>query len=289
MVLAPREARPSGLGLSALANGLLIAEYARAQFALERAVVTTRCESPPCLSGHAAGVSMKLLVVEDDRMLLELIRRALIEDGFTVDVAPDGEQAEPLAFMNEYDGIILDLVLPGKSGLQLLQQMRREGRSTPTLILTGRRAKQDIVRGLDIGADDYLTKPFDLDELKARIRALVRRGGGQRSEPQLAMGGVLLDRRRRQANVDGQQLRMTPKEFALLEYLMMRVDEVVSRSELLEKVWDFHFDPGSNVVDVHVARLRAKLRLANASLRLDTVRGIGFTLAVRSAQGQETA
>jgi len=102
----------------------------------------------------------------------------------------------------------------------------------------------------------------------------------------LALGGVLLDRRRRQANVDGQPLRMTPKEFALLEYLMMRVDEVVPRSELLEKVWDFHFDPGSNVVDVHVARLRAKLRLANASLRLETVRGIGFTLAVRDAQGQ---
>jgi DNA-binding response OmpR family regulator len=232
---------------------------------------------------------MKLLVVEDDRMLLELIRRALTEDGFAVDVASDGEQAEPLAFMNDYDAIVLDLVLPGKSGLQLLQQMRREGRTTPTLILTGRRAKQDVVRGLDIGADDYLTKPFDLDELKARIRALVRRGGSQRSEPQLALGGVLLDRRRRQANVDGQPLRMTPKEFALLEYLMMRVDEVVPRSELLEKVWDFHFDPGSNVVDVHVARLRAKLRLANASLRLDTVRGIGFALAVRNAQGQETA
>jgi two-component system, OmpR family, response regulator len=232
---------------------------------------------------------MKLLVVEDDRMLLELVRRALTEDGFAVDVASDGEQAEPLAFMNDYDAVILDLVLPGKSGLQLLQQMRREGRTTPTLILTGRRAKQDVVRALDIGADDYLTKPFDLDELKARIRALVRRGGSQRSEPQLALGGVLLDRRRRQANVDGQPLRVTPKEYALLEYLMMRVDEVVPRSELLEKVWDFHFDPGSNVVDVHVARLRAKLRLANASLRLDTVRGIGFTLAVRAAQGQETA
>ena len=243
----------------------------------------------PCLSGHAAGVSMKLLVVEDDRMLLELIRRALTEDGFAVDIASDGEQAEPLAFMNDYDAVVLDLVLPGKSGLQLLQQMRREGRTTPTLILTGRRAKQDVVRALDIGADDYLTKPFDLDELKARIRALVRRGGSQRSEPQVALGGVLLDRRRRQANVDGQPLRVTPKEFALLEYLMMRVDEVVPRSELLEKVWDFHFDPGSNVVDVHVARLRAKLRLANAGLRLDTVRGIGFTLAVRSAQGQETA
>jgi two-component system, OmpR family, response regulator len=232
---------------------------------------------------------MKLLVVEDDRMLLELIRRALTEDGFAVDVASDSEQAEPLAFMNDYDAVILDLVLPGKSGLQLLQQMRREGRTTPTLILTGRRAKQDVVRALDIGADDYLTKPFDLDELKARIRALVRRGGSQRSEPQLALGGVLLDRRRRQANVDGQPLRLTPKEFALLEYVMMRVDEVVPRSELLEKVWDFHFDPGSNVVDVHVARLRAKLRLANANLRLDTVRGIGFTLAVRTAQGQETA
>jgi DNA-binding response OmpR family regulator len=232
---------------------------------------------------------MKLLVVEDDRMLLELIRRALTEDGFTVDVAVDAEQAEPLAFVNDYDAILLDLVLPGKSGLQLLQQMRREGRSTPTLILTGRRDKHDIVRGLDIGADDYLTKPFDLDELKARVRALVRRGGSQRSEPQLAVGGVVLDRRRRQANVDGQQLRMTPKEFSLLEYLMMRVDVVVPRTELLEKVWDFHFDPGSNVVDVHVARLRAKLRLANAGLRLDTVRGVGFTLAVRDAQGQETA
>jgi two-component system OmpR family response regulator len=231
---------------------------------------------------------MKLLVVEDDRMLLELIRRALVEAGFAVDVASDGEQAEALAFVNDYDGIVLDLMLPGKSGLQLLQQMRREGRSTPALILTGRRAKQDIVRGLDVGADDYLTKPFDLDELKARVRALVRRSGTQRSE-QLAMGGVLLDRRRRQANVGGQHLRMTPKEFALLEYLMMRADEVVSRSELLEKVWDFHFDPGSNVVDVHVARLRAKLRLANAGLQLDTVRGVGFMLAVRDAQGQETA
>src|SRR3982751_7084557 len=137
---------------------------------LEGAFATMQCQSPPVLSGHAAGVSMKLLVVEDDRMLLELIRRALTQDGFAVDIASDGEQAEPLAFMNDYDAVVLDLVLPGKSGLQLLQQMRREGRTTPTLILTGRRATQDIVRGLDIGADDYLTKPFDLDELKARIR-----------------------------------------------------------------------------------------------------------------------
>src|SRR5690349_8254983 len=219
---------------------------------------------------------MKLLVVEDDRMLSELIRRALIEDGFAVDVVSDGEQAETLVFVNDYDGIILDLVLPRKSGLQLLQQMRREGRATPILILTGRRAKQDVVRGLDVGADDYLTKPFDLDELKARIRALVRRGGSSRRNDRVAVGGVVLDSRKRQATVDGRVLRMTPKEFALLEYLMTRCDEVVTRTELLEKVWDLHFDPGSNVVDVHVARLRAKLRLANAGVGLDTVRGIGF-------------
>lgn len=231
---------------------------------------------------------MKLLVVEDDRMLAALVRRALTEQGYAVDLAVDGEQAEALAFGTEYDAIILDLMLPGKSGLQLLQQMRREGKVTPTLILTGRREKNDVVRGLDIGADDYLTKPFDLDELKARVRALLRRGSNRANE-KLVLGGLVLDRRRRQAMVDDRPLRMTPKEFALLEHLMMRVDEVVTRTELLEKVWDFHFDPGSNVVDVHVARLRAKLRLDNAGVSLDTVRGIGFVLGARGAKGKETA
>jgi len=221
-------------------------------------------------------------------MLSELLRRALVEEGYAVDVAPDGAQAESLAFINDYDAIVLDLVLPGKSGLHLLQQMRREGLSTPTLILTGRRTKEDVVRGLDIGADDYLTKPFDLDELKARVRALVRRGGARQSE-QVAFGGIVLDRRRRQVTIDGHSQRMTPKEFALLDYLMMRAEEVVTRTELLEKVWDLHFDPGSNVVDVHVARLRAKLRLANAPVHLDTVRGIGFMLTQRSAKGKESA
>jgi len=231
---------------------------------------------------------MKLLVVEDDRMLSALVRRALVEEGHTVDVASDGEQGETLAFVNDYDAVVLDLLLPGKSGLQLLQQMRREGRLTPTLILTGRGEKQDVVRGLDLGADDYLTKPFDLDELKARVRALLRRGSSRGSE-HLTLAGVVLDRRRRQATIDGCGLRMTPKEFALLEHLMINTDEVVTRSELLEKVWDLHFDPGSNVVDVHVARLRAKLREANAGVRLDTVRGIGFMLGTRGSQGKETA
>lgn len=232
---------------------------------------------------------MKLLVVEDDRMLSELIRRALKEDGFTVEVAPDAEQAETVAFVHDYDGIIVDLVLPGKSGLQLVQQLRREGRAAPVLILTGRRDKRDVIRGLDMGADDYITKPFDLDELRARVRALVRRGGSGRRSDHLAVAGMLLDRRRRQATIDGRPLRMTPKELALLEYFMMRADEVVTRTELLEKVWELHFDPGSNVVDVHVARLRAKLRLANAGVNLDTVRGIGFIFTARDAGGQVTA
>jgi DNA-binding response OmpR family regulator len=221
---------------------------------------------------------MKLLVVEDDRMFSELVRRALVEEGYTVDVAADGEQAEALAFLNDYDGIVLDLVLPRKSGLQLLQQLRREGYDTPTLILTGRRSKEDVVRGLDIGADDYLTKPFDLDELKARVRALVRRGGARQSD-QVSAGGVVLERRKHRATVDGRAIRMTPREFALLEFLMMRTEEVVTRTELLEKVWDAHSDPQSNVVDVHVARLRAKLREAGAGVTVDTVRGVGFVLA----------
>jgi DNA-binding response OmpR family regulator len=229
---------------------------------------------------------MKLLIVEDDRMLSELVRRALVEDGYAVDVAFDGEQAEALAFVNDYDAIVLDLLLPGKSGLHLLQQMRRENRLTPTLILTGRATKEDVVRGLDIGADDYLTKPFDLDELKARVRALVRRGGPRRSD-QLTFGGVTLDRRRRIVTIDGEAQRMTPKEFALLEYFMTKPEEVVARTELLQKVWDLHFDPGSNVVDVHVARLRTKLRLANAGVGLETVRGVGFVLERQDANGKD--
>jgi DNA-binding response OmpR family regulator len=229
---------------------------------------------------------MKLLIVEDDRMLSELVRRALVEDGFAVDVAFDGEQAEALAFVNEYDAIVLDLLLPGKSGLHLLQQMRRENRLTPTLILTGRSRTEDVVRGLDVGADDYLTKPFDLDELKARVRALVRRGGPRRSD-QLTFGDVTLDRRRRVVSIGGETQRMTPKEFALLEYFMMKPEEVVARTELLEKVWDLHFDPGSNVVDVHVARLRSKLRVANAGVGLETVRGVGFVLERQGENGKE--
>ena len=155
-------------------------------------------------------------------------------------------------------------------------------------MLTARDAVADRVAGLDAGADDYLTKPFSIAELLARVRALVRRGAVERPTV-LRAGDLTLDPTARSVQRGRKDIELTAKEFALLEYLMMRADEVVTRTELLEKVWDFHFDPGSNVVDVHVARLRAKLRLANAGVNLDTVRGIGFIFTARDAKGQVTA
>jgi two-component system OmpR family response regulator len=229
---------------------------------------------------------MKLLVVEDDRMLAALIRRGLTEEGHTVDVAPDGAQGRMLAFVHDYDAIILDVVLPDGSGLNIVRDLRKEGRSTAVLMLTGNHQAEDVVRGLDAGADDYLTKPFDMDVLKARVRALLRRGGARRSD-RLAFGGIKLDRLTRQAATERKKLQLTPKEYSLLEYLIVNAERVVTRTELLEKVWDVHFDPGSNVVDVHVARLRDKLRRIGAAAQLVTVRGAGFMLTVLDRQANQ--
>jgi DNA-binding response OmpR family regulator len=217
----------------------------------------------------------KLLVVEDDRMFATLISRALREEGHVIDSAGDYARAHMLAFVNEYDGIVLDVQLPDGSGLSLAQELRKEGRMTPILMLTANDSPTAIVRGLDMGADDYLTKPFELDVLKARVRALLRRNG-PRSIETLAMGGVVVERGSHRVTVNGQKVPLTPKEFALLAHLIRHSDEVVTRTELLEKVWDLNFDPGSNVVDVHVARLRSKLREHGARPTLVTVRGAGF-------------
>ncbi len=201
----------------------------------------------------------------------------LREEGYAVDVAKDGEEAIVLAHVNDYDAIMLDLMLPKKNGLQVAAELRREGRTTPILMLTARDATEDIVRGLDAGADDYLPKPFKFDELLARIRALVRRGGATRVE-RLTAGPLELDRLKHQAFAGGKMLDLTPREFQLLEHFMMHKDDVVRRTELLEKVWDMHFDPESNVVDVHVGNLRRKLREAGYDGLIETVRGVGFRL-----------
>ncbi len=220
---------------------------------------------------------MKILVVEDDRSIASFIRQGLEEEGHAVDVAPDGEQAGLLAHVGDYDAILLDIMLPRKNGFQVATELRREGRNTPILMLTSRDASEDIVRGLDAGADDYLAKPFRFDELLARLRALVRRGGAGRLED-LRYGPIAIDRARHRASINDTRLDLTPREFQLLEYFLLHIEEVVRRTTLLEKVWDMHFDPGSNVVDVHVGNLRRKLAHAAGAEWLHTVRGVGFML-----------
>ncbi len=220
---------------------------------------------------------MKILVVEDDRKVAGFIEQGLKEEGYVVDVAPDGEEATMLAHVYDYDVILLDLMLPKKSGFQVAQELRREGRNTPILMLTSRDAVEDIVRGLDAGADDYLTKPFRFEELLARLRALHRRGGAERLEV-LRYGPFELDRLRHQASANGKRLDLTAKEFQLFEFFMLHPEEVVRRTTLLEKVWDMHFDPESNVVDVHVGNLRRKLLRNVTDPGIETVRGVGFCL-----------
>jgi two-component system copper resistance phosphate regulon response regulator CusR len=226
---------------------------------------------------------MRLLVVEDDRKVAGFIQMGLREEGFAVDVARDGSEASSLVHLTDYDAIILDVMLPQKNGLQVAAEMRREGRKTPILMLTARDTTEDVVRGLDAGADDYLAKPFRFDELLARLRALTRRRGPTGLE-RLAYGPLELDRLKHQVRTGGKTLDLTPREFQLLEHFMLHAEEVVRRTELLEKVWDMSFDPESNVVDVHVGNLRRKLRDAECGEMIQTVRGVGFSLEVKEPE-----
>jgi DNA-binding response OmpR family regulator len=209
---------------------------------------------------------MRILVVEDDRKVAGFIEMGLREEGYAVDVAKDGEEATVFAHIN------------------VASELRREGRNTPILMLTARDATEDVVRGLDAGADDYLTKPFKFDELLARLRALVRRGGAARLD-RLSYGPLELDRLKHKAWAGEALLDLTPREFQLLEHFMLHPEDVVRRTELLEKVWDMHFDPESNVVDVHVGNLRRKLREAGYDGFVQTVRGVGFCLKLAGDRG----
>jgi two-component system, OmpR family, response regulator len=239
--------------------------------------------SLPHLPRAAYHSAMKILVIDDDPLIIEFVKRGLSEDGTTVDSALDGSDGLRCARAGGYDAVILDVGLPDTSGFLVARELRADGHVTPILMLTAHSGTDSLVEGLDSGADDYLTKPFDLRELRARLRALTRRGDRARSG-EISLGGLTIDRVNHEVRVGGKPLRLTPKEYRLLEYFIRRDGAVVTRAELLEKVWEMRFDPQSNIIDVHVARLRSKLKRFPAAPQLETVRGSGFRLGNPGAE-----
>jgi two-component system OmpR family response regulator len=220
---------------------------------------------------------VRLLVVEDDARMAALLRRAFEEDGYAVDVTADGVDAVWLGQENDYDAVVLDGMLPGLDGFDVVRQWRAAQRWHPVLMLTARTGVDSRVTGLDAGADDYLAKPFSFAELAARVRALVRRGASERPAV-VSVGDLELDPAARRVTRAGQRLELTAKEFALLELLMRRPGQVLSRTYILEHVWDFAYDPTSNVVDQYIGALRRKIDKPFGREDLVTVRGAGYSL-----------
>jgi len=222
--------------------------------------------------------AMRILVVEDEPRMAGLVRRGLVEDGHAADVTAQGEDAVWMAEAHPYDAIVLDVMLPGLDGYETCRRLRTAGVWTPVLMLTARDGVEDRVAGLDAGADDYLTKPFSLAELLARLRALVRRGGVERPT-ELVVGDIRLDPASRRVWRGKSEVSLSPKEFALLETFMRRPGQVLSRFQLLEHAWDFAFESRSNVVDVYVRYLREKLDRPFGRSSFETVRGAGYRLS----------
>jgi two-component system OmpR family response regulator len=223
------------------------------------------------------GSPVRVLLVEDHGAMADLIAQRLREEAFAVDVVGTGEEGVWLATEYEFDAIVLDVLLPGVDGFETCRRIRSAGSGTPILMLTARDAVQDRVRGLDVGADDYLTKPFSLDELLARLRALVRRGSSERS-PTLEVGDLELDPATHDVRRGDAAIELTAKEFALLEYFMRHPGEALTRSRLLEHVWDFAYDGDSNVIDVFVRQLRDKVDRPFGASSIETIRGVGYRL-----------
>jgi two-component system OmpR family response regulator len=221
---------------------------------------------------------MRLLIVEDDATIADFVRTGLVESGFAVDVAPDGEQGLDMAIKGGYDAAIVDVMLPRLDGLTLIDRMRARGVRTPVLILSARRTVDDRVRGLQAGGDDYLTKPFAFAELLARVQALIRRATGTTEPTRLVVGDLSLDLLSRRAERAGRALDLRPREFALLEYVMRNPGRVLSKTMILSHVWGYNFNPGTNVVDVLVSRLREKIESGDEPKMLHTVRGVGYVL-----------
>jgi len=223
---------------------------------------------------------MRILIVEHEVKMARAIRRGLEHEGWTADVAPDGDEGLARASNETYDAVVLDVMLPRRDGFAVCEALRARGRWVPVLMLTARDAVDDRIRGLDVGADDYLVKPFAFGELLARLRALIRRGPSERPQV-LCVGDVELDPAAHAVTRAGQAVELSAREFALLEYLMRHPGEVVSRTRLLDHVWDYEYGGGSNVVDVYVGYLRRKLERPFGRPFIRTVRGVGYGVRTR--------
>ena len=220
---------------------------------------------------------MRVLVVEDERDLNLLIRKVLTKAGYTVDGCHDGEDAQLHLMGAEYDAILLDVMMPKKDGYALVEELRRRGDDTPVLFLTARDSVADRVRGLDLGADDYLVKPFDFDELLARIRAMTRKHAGSRTNT-FTVGDLTVDIRRQTAERAGREIALLPKEFAILEHLIRNKGAVISREQLEDRIWNYEYTGSSNNVDVYMSRLRKKVDEGFDTKLIHTVRGAGWVL-----------
>lgn len=221
---------------------------------------------------------MRILLVEDDFKIAEFIRKGFQAAGYAVDLAKDGETGLQLALSEPYDTAVIDLMLPGLDGLSIIEQMRRKKINTPVLILSARSSVDDRVRGLHAGGDDYLTKPFAFSELLARVQALIRRASGAEEPTRLTVGDLTVDLLRREVFRGGEKIELQPLEFSLLEYLARNAGRVVSKTMIMEHVWNYNFDPQTNVVEARICRLRDKIDRGFDQKMLHTVRGAGYVL-----------
>ncbi|ODH00357.1 DNA-binding response regulator [Nostoc sp. KVJ20] len=218
---------------------------------------------------------MNVLFVEDEAKIANFVRAGLKEQGFVVDYCDNGDEGYLRALDNEYDAIVLDIMMPGKDGLSILKLLRRQGRNTPVILLTARNELDDRLEGLNLGADDYIAKPFFVEELAARIHAVVRRSGSERQNL-LCVGPIKLDRITREVTCDRQAIELTSREFNLLEYLMRSPGRVFTRTQILEHVWGYDFNPNTNVVDVCIQRIRKKIDPINEVVWIESIRGVGY-------------
>jgi two-component system, OmpR family, response regulator len=221
---------------------------------------------------------VRLLLVEDDIKIAAFIIKGLKSAGYAVDHAPDGEAGLDLALAEPYDVMVIDIMLPKRDGLSLIGQLREQKVNTPALILSARGSVDDRVKGLETGADDYLTKPFAFSELLARVQALIRRAGGISDPTRLTVADLSVNLLTREVVRDGINIVLQPLEFSLLEYLMRHTGRIVSKTMIMEHVWDYHFDPQTNVVEARISRLRDKIDKGFESKLIQTVRGVGYVL-----------